>query len=54
MKFNVTLIQDSPIFFDKEKTLQKVEALTTQYNAVMVIFCFQFQFHKIYQGSKEV
>lgn len=31
MKLKVTLIQDSPVFFDKEKTLQKVEALTTKY-----------------------
>jgi len=31
MKIKVTLIQDSPVFFDKEATLQKVEALTTQH-----------------------
>lgn len=31
MKLQVTLIQDSPVFFDKEKTLQKVETLTTSY-----------------------
>jgi len=31
MKVKVALIQDSPIFFDKEKTIQKVEALTKKY-----------------------
>lgn len=30
MKLKVCLIQDHPIFFDKEKTLQKVESLCTQ------------------------
>jgi len=28
---NVCLIQDSPVFFDKEKTIQKVETLTAKY-----------------------
>ena len=31
MNVKVTLIQDSPVFFDKEQTLQKVEELTTKY-----------------------
>ena len=31
MKIKVCLIQDSPIFFDKEKTIIKVEELTKQY-----------------------
>lgn len=31
MKIKVCLIQDSPIFFDKEKSLQKLEQLTTEY-----------------------
>ncbi len=31
MKVKVTLIQDSPVFFDKESTLQKVEHLTSKY-----------------------
>lgn len=31
MKVKACLIQDAPIFFDKERTLQKVEALTSQY-----------------------
>jgi len=31
MKIKVCLIQDSPVFFDKEKTIIKVEGLTKQY-----------------------
>lgn len=31
MKVKVTLIQDNPIFFDKEATLKKVEALTVEH-----------------------
>lgn len=31
MKVKVCLIQDSPVFFDKEKTIVKVETLTKQY-----------------------
>lgn len=31
MKLKVTLIQDNPVFFDKEATLQKVEQLTAKY-----------------------
>lgn len=31
MKIKVCLIQDSPVFFDKEKTIIKVEELTKQY-----------------------
>jgi len=31
MKLKVCLIQDNPIFFDKEKTFKKVEKLTTRY-----------------------
>ena len=31
MKTKVCLIQDSPVFFDKTKTLEKVEALTKKY-----------------------
>ncbi len=31
MKVKVTLIQDSPVFFDKEATLKKVEDLTVKY-----------------------
>lgn len=31
MKLKVCLIQDNPIFFDKEKTFEKVETLCTQY-----------------------
>ena len=31
MKIKVTLIQDSPVFFDKEATLQKVEQLTQKH-----------------------
>ncbi|VAW22406.1 hypothetical protein MNBD_BACTEROID04-163, partial [hydrothermal vent metagenome] len=31
MKIKVCLIQDSPVFFDKEKTICKVEKLTKQY-----------------------
>lgn len=33
MKVKVCLIQDSPIFFNKEKTLDKMETLTKQYAA---------------------
>lgn len=33
MKVKVTLIQDSPVFFDKEATLQKVEQLTKEHAA---------------------
>ncbi|WP_299762251.1 carbon-nitrogen hydrolase family protein [uncultured Dokdonia sp.] len=33
MKVKVTLIQDSPVFFDKEATLQKVEQLTQKHAA---------------------
>lgn len=33
MKVKVTLIQDSPVFFDKEATLQKVEQLTKKHAA---------------------
>lgn len=31
MKIKVAIIQDSPVFFDKEKTLEKVEVLTKKY-----------------------
>ena len=31
MKVKVCLIQDSPVFFDKEKTIQKIESLVTSY-----------------------
>lgn len=31
MPVNVCLIQDSPVFFDKELTIQKIESLTAQY-----------------------
>lgn len=31
MKLKVCLIQDSPVFFDKEKTIDKVEQLTKKY-----------------------
>ena len=31
MKLKVCLIQDSPVFFDKEKTIEKVEQLTKKY-----------------------
>lgn len=31
MKIKVCLIQDSPVFFDKEKSIQKVEALCKKY-----------------------
>ena len=31
MKINVCLVQDSPVFFDKEKTIKKVEELTIKY-----------------------
>ncbi len=31
MKIKVCLIQESPVFFDKEKTIEKVECLTTKY-----------------------
>jgi len=31
MKVKVCLVQDSPVFFDKEKTIQKVETLTEKY-----------------------
>lgn len=31
MKVKVCVIQDSPVFFDKEKTLDKVEALASKY-----------------------
>ena len=31
MKVKVCVIQDSPVFFDKEKTIDKVEKLTAQY-----------------------
>ncbi len=31
MKIKVCLIQDSPVFFDKEKTIDKLEELTKQY-----------------------
>jgi len=31
VKVKVCLIQDSPVFFDKEKTLDKIEVLTKQY-----------------------
>ncbi len=33
MEVTVTLIQDSPVFFDKEATLQKVERLTKEHAA---------------------
>ena len=33
MKVKVCLIQDSPVFFDLEKTIDKVEELSTQYAA---------------------
>lgn len=33
MKVKACLIQDSPIFFDKEKTLQKIESLVNKYAA---------------------
>ena len=32
MKVNVCLVQDYPIFFDKEGTIQKIEALAQQYS----------------------
>lgn len=41
MKTKVCVIQDSPVFFDKEKTIQKVEKLTRQYareNCELIIF----------------
>ena len=41
MKVKVTLIQDSPVFFDKEATLQKVERLTKEHAATgseLIIF----------------
>jgi len=31
MKVKVCLVQNSPVFFDKEKTIQKVEKLTKKY-----------------------
>ena len=31
MKINVCLVQDSPVFFDKEKTIKKVEELVIKY-----------------------
>jgi len=31
MKIKVCVVQDSPVFFDKEKTIQKVEKLTKEY-----------------------
>lgn len=31
MKVRVSVVQDSPVFFDKEKTLDKVESLVKQY-----------------------
>jgi len=31
MTIKVAVVQDAPVFFDKEKTLQKVEAITKQY-----------------------
>jgi len=33
MKVNVCLIQDSPIFFNKEKTIEKIKELTIKYAA---------------------
>jgi len=33
MKIKVCLIQDSPVFFNKDKTIEKVEALVKQYAA---------------------
>ena len=41
MKVKVCLIQDSPVFFDKEKTLQKLEELTHSYaqqGAQLIVF----------------
>lgn len=41
MRVKVCLVQDSPVFFDKEKTLQKLEALTHQYasqGAQLIVF----------------
>ena len=41
MKTKVCLIQDSPVFFDKTKTLEKVEALTKKYakeNCKLIVF----------------
>lgn len=32
MKVKVCLVQDSPVFFDKERTIQKLEALAQQYS----------------------
>ena len=31
MKINVCLVQNSPVFFDKERTMKRVEELTTMY-----------------------
>ena len=31
MTVNVCLVQDSPVFFDKERTIEKIEDLTAQY-----------------------
>ncbi len=41
MKIKVCLIQDSPVFFDKERTLQKLEELThthAQQGAQLIVF----------------
>lgn len=41
MKVKVCLVQDSPVFFDKEKTLQKLEDLTHEYGqdgAELIVF----------------
>jgi len=32
MKIKVCLVQDSPVFFDKERTIQKIEDLSNQYS----------------------
>ena len=41
MTINVCLVQESPVFFDKEATLQKVESLTmtcAEQGAVLIVF----------------
>ncbi|MEO1255918.1 MAG: carbon-nitrogen hydrolase family protein [Bacteroidota bacterium] len=44
MKINVTAVQDSPYFFDKEKTLQKVEALVQQHGSKSDLILFPESF----------
>jgi nitrilase len=41
MKIKVCLVQDSPVFFDKEKTIERIEELVNHYateGAQLIVF----------------